>query len=97
MLGAAIALTCPEVAAERDGQATFFAVPAEEFLSEDIRCGLREKNISTHSGGKAELIYRGCFKDIDMAITTHAHMLQMCIRDSLTTPSASRPGSVLTA
>ena len=75
MLGAAIALTCPEVAAELDGQATFFAVPSEEFLSEDIRCGLREKNISTHSGGKAELIYRGCFKDIDMAITTHAHML----------------------
>lgn len=75
MLGAAIALTAPEVAGELDGLATFFAVPSEEFLSEDIRCGLREKKISTHSGGKAELISRGCFEDIDMAITTHAHML----------------------
>lgn len=75
MLGAAMALTAPEVACELDGLATFFAVPSEEFLSEDIRCELRENKISTHSGGKAELIYRGCFKDIDMAVTTHAHML----------------------
>lgn len=75
MLGAAMALSAPEVACELDGQATFFAVPSEEFLSEDIRRGLRESQISTHSGGKAELIYRGYFKDIDIAVTTHAHML----------------------
>ena len=75
MLGAAMALTDPEVAETLGGQATFFAVPAEEFLSEDIRCGLRESGISTHSGGKAELLSRGCFDDIDLSITSHAHLI----------------------
>ena len=37
MLGAAMALTDPEVAASLDGTATFFAVPAEEFQGAEDR------------------------------------------------------------
>lgn len=87
MLGAAMALTDPEVAGALDGTVTFFAVPAEEFLSEDIRSGLRENGISTHSGGKAELLSRGEFDGIDLAMTSHAHMVP-CDRDFLIGNSA---------
>lgn len=75
MLGAALALSDPEVAASLDGTATIFAVPAEEFqaksvheevrLTHDIRCG----------GGKCELIRRGEFDDVDLSITTHSLMV----------------------
>ena len=74
MLGAALALSDPEVAASLDGTATIFAVPAEEFQSSDIIDPLRESHDVRCAGGKCELIRRGEFDDIDMSITTHTIM-----------------------
>ncbi|MCL2057257.1 MAG: amidohydrolase [Oscillospiraceae bacterium] len=74
MLGAAFALSDPEVSAELDGRAVFFAVPAEEYLSADIREGLYKSGKVKYSGGKSELVRLGEFDDIDIALTTHVHM-----------------------
>ena len=59
MLGAALALSDPEVAASLDGKATFFAVPAEEFQGAAVREEvLREHDVHC-IGGKCELLRRG--------------------------------------
>lgn len=75
MLGAALALSDPEVAASLDGTATIFAVPAEEFQDASVR----EEVLRTHdvhcAGGKCELLRRGEFDDIDLSITTHSLMV----------------------
>lgn len=79
MLGAALALSDPEVAASLDGKATFFAVPAEEFQGAAVREEvLREHDVHC-IGGKCELLRRGEFDDVDLAITTHSLMVD---RDS---------------
>lgn len=74
MLGAAWALSDPEVAASLDGRAAIFAVPAEEYLNADIRESLEKEHDVRFSGGKSELIRRGEFDDVDIALTTHVHM-----------------------
>lgn len=79
MLGAALALSDPEVAATLDGTATIFAVPAEEFQDASVKNGLDPKHDIHCMGGKCELLRRGDFDEIDMAITTHALMVD---RDS---------------
>ncbi len=75
MLGAALALSDPEVCASLDGTATIFAVPAEEFQDASVH----EEVLRTHDvhclGGKCELIRRGEFDEIDLAITTHSLMV----------------------
>lgn len=75
MLGAALALTDPEVAAALDGTATFYAVPAEEFQDASVRDEVRREHDVHCAGGKCELLRRGCMDDIDMAITTHSLMV----------------------
>ena len=75
MLGAALALSDPEVCATLDGTVTFFAVPAEEFQDEPVREAVRRDYDVHCGGGKCELLRRGAFDDIDMAITTHSHLL----------------------
>ena len=89
--GTAIALTCPEVAAELDGQATFFRCPLGRISQRRYPLRTQEKNILHPSGGKAELIYRGCFRDID-APSTHAHMLPLMTMISC---SATAPAPAL--
>ena len=79
MLGAALALSDPEVAAALDGTVTFFAVPAEEYLDASVREEVRRTDDVHCSGGKCELIRRGEFDDIDLAVTTHSLMVE---RDS---------------
>lgn len=74
MLGAALALSDPEVSACLDGTATIFAVPAEEYLDASVRGEVRRTHGVRCSGGKCELLRRGEFDDIDMAITTHSLM-----------------------
>ena len=76
MLGAAMALTDPEIAATLDGTATFFAVPAEEFQGGDLRDEVRRTHDVHCAGGKCELLRRGEFDDIDMAVTTHSLMVE---------------------
>lgn len=75
MLGAALALSDPEVATSLDGTATFFAVPAEECQGESVRDELRREYDVRCLSGKCELLRRGAFDDIDMALTTHSHMV----------------------
>lgn len=79
MLGAALALSDPEVAASLNGTATIFAVPAEEFQDASVRDEVRKSHDVHFSGGKCELIRRGEFDNIDLAVTTHSHMVE---RDS---------------
>ena len=79
MLGAALALSDPEVAASLDGTATIFAVPAEEFQDASVKRGLDPKYDIHCMGGKCELLRRGDFDEIDMSLTTHSLMVD---RDS---------------
>ena len=79
MLGAALALSDPQVAKELDGTATFFAVPAEEFQDASVREEVRREHDVHCMGGKCELLRRGDMDDIDMAVTTHSLMVD---RDS---------------
>ena len=79
MLGAALALSDPEVAASLDGTATIFAVPAEEFQDASVKAGLDPKHDIHCMGGKCELLRRGDFDEIDMSLTTHSLMVD---RDS---------------
>lgn len=75
LAGAALALSQPEVAAQLDGRAVFFAVPCEEHVPMNRLEQLRNEHIATCCGGKPELLLRGAFDDIQAAITTHAHMV----------------------
>lgn len=72
MLGAAIALKKSGVMKELDGDITFLAVPAEEFIDLDFRKKLREEGKISYLGGKQELISIGAFDDVDMAMMVHA-------------------------
>lgn len=74
IMGAALALHDPEVQEALGGKAVFFAVPAEENLSADIKEELAKEGI-IFNGGKSELIRRGEFDDIDISITSHVHMV----------------------
>lgn len=74
ILGAALALTDPEVKAALGGTATIFAVPAEEFLDASVREELKKSHGVRYSGGKSELIRLGAFDNIDMAVTDHSLM-----------------------
>ena len=75
MLGAALALSDPEVAAALDGTATIFAVPAEEFQDASVKAGLDPAHDIHCMGGKCELLRRGDFDEIDMSLTTHSLMV----------------------
>lgn len=75
ILGAAMALSDPEVKAALGGKAVCFAVPAEENLSAEIRAELAKEGV-IFNGGKSELIRRGEFDNIDISVTSHVHMLQ---------------------
>lgn len=71
LLGAAIALTDPEIRDSLDGNVEFFAVPAEEYGEIEYKTSLRKKGLIELLGGKPELIRIGEFDDIDIAIGFH--------------------------
>lgn len=72
MVGAALGLKLGELGTELDGNVTFMAVPAEEYVEIEYRNRLREEGKIHFLGGKQELIYRGEFDDIDMAMMVHS-------------------------
>ena len=72
MLGAAIGLKKSGVMRELDGDITFMAVPAEEFIDLDFRRQLRDAGKISFFGGKQQLIAEGAFDGIDMAMMLHA-------------------------
>lgn len=72
LAGAALGLKLGNAAASLAGRVTFMAVPAEEYVEIAYRQKLREAGRIHFLGGKQELIYRGEFDDIDMAMMVHS-------------------------
>lgn len=72
IIGAAIALSNPEVAKSLDGQVVFFAVPAEEYGEIEFKNQLKEEGRIKYGGGKCELIRIGAFDDINLSIAHHS-------------------------
>ena len=72
LIGAAAGLKLAGVADELGGNVTFMAVPAEEYVEIAFRQQLREQGKIRYLGGKQELVYRGEFDDVDMAMMIHA-------------------------
>ena len=69
MLGAAIGLSA--VADQLDGDIAYVAVPAEECIQVGERIELIDSGQIDYVVGKAELLAKGHFDDIDMALLTH--------------------------
>jgi amidohydrolase len=72
MLGAAIGLSDAKAAEQLAGELVFFAVPAEEFIDVEERLKRKERGEIEFLLGKPELLAKGHFDDIDMAMMIHA-------------------------
>ena len=72
MLGAAYILKKSGVMEQLDGDVTFMAVPAEEYIETEYRAELKKQGKLKYFSGKQQLIYDGAFDDVDMAIMLHA-------------------------
>ena len=72
MLGAAMGLNAIGAARHLAGEVVFFSVPAEEFIDVEERLGRRDKGELEFLLGKPELLARGHWDDIDMAMMIHA-------------------------
>ena len=75
MIGAAVGLIKSGVLSHLDGQISFMAVPAEEFIELEYREKLKKEGKIKYFGGKQELIYRGEMDDVDMAMMFHSQDL----------------------
>lgn len=84
MLGAALGLAKSGILGELSGDISIMATPAEEFVELEYRSKLREEGKLTYFGGKQELIKKGYFDDIDMAMMFHS--LDMDGKDALIGP-----------
>lgn len=73
MLGAAIGLVLSGAIKELDGDVSFIAVPAEEFVELEYREKLQSQGKIKFYGGKQEFLRLGAFDDIDMAMMVHSH------------------------
>jgi amidohydrolase len=71
MLGAAVGLCDVQVAEHLAGEIIFFAVPAEEFIDVEERAGRVAKGEIEFMLGKPELVAKGYFDDVDMAMMIH--------------------------
>lgn len=72
MLGTAIAFADSGVMDYLDGDITFLAAPAEEFIDMEYRKVLKDSGKIAYYGGKQQLIAEGAFDDVDMAMMVHA-------------------------
>src|SRR5580693_1754799 len=71
ILGAAIGLCDAKGAEELAGEIIFFAVPAEEFIDVEERMRRVTKGEIEFMLGKPELVAKGHFDDVDMAMMIH--------------------------
>ena len=55
-----------------DGDITFFAVPAEEFIDTEYRSNLKKEGKITYFSGKQEMLHLGVFNNIDAAMMVHS-------------------------
>ena len=92
MLATAYGLLGAGVLPELSGRVAFMAVPAEEYVEIDYRNSLRRDGQLEFLGGKSELIARGEFDDIDMALMVHASSSQNT--PAIASVSASNNGFV---
>lgn len=76
MLGVAYGLVESGVMKELDGDVTFMAVPAEEYVEIEYRSKLRKEGKIKFLGGKQEMIAIGAMDDIDMAMMIHLGVLK---------------------
>ncbi|MBQ3008038.1 MAG: amidohydrolase [Oscillospiraceae bacterium] len=72
IMGAALALTDPEVKEAMGGNICFFAVPAEEFVDITWKNQMMKEGKLGYGGGKCELIRIGAFDDIDISLGHHS-------------------------
>ena len=72
MLGVAMGLSAIGAADHLAGELVFFAVPAEEFIDVEERLRRRDRGEIEFLLGKPELVAKGHFDDIDMAMMIHA-------------------------
>ena len=72
MMAACAGIVKSGVMKELAGNAVFFAVPAEEYVEIDFRKRMIDEGKLHFLGGKSELVYRGCFDDIDMSMMMHS-------------------------
>ena len=77
LLGAALGLTASGAADQLAGNIVFLAVPAEEYVEIDYRIGLVKEGKTSFLCGKQELIQRGVFDDVDLAIMIHSSSPEM--------------------
>lgn len=75
MMGAAIALSDPQVQAALGGKVAILAVPAEEHVPEEFAGELIAEGKVRACSGKSDLICKGELEDLDIFMTTHAHMV----------------------
>jgi amidohydrolase len=71
MLGAAIGLKDAKAADQLVGEIVFFAVPAEEFIDVEERMARVAKGEIEFMLGKPELVAKGHFDDVDLAMMIH--------------------------
>src|ERR1700686_2430431 len=71
MLGVAMGLSAIGATEHLAGELVFFAVPAEEFIDVEERLRRKEKGDIEFLLGKPELVAKGHFDDIDMAMMIH--------------------------
>ncbi len=71
MLGAAIGLSAIGAGDHLSGELVFFAVPAEEFIDVEERLHRKERGEIEFLLGKPELVAKGHFDDVDMAMMIH--------------------------
>ena len=73
LIGAAATLSDPSILRDLSGSIVLFAVPAEEYVEVEYRHGLVQAGELEFLGGKPELIARGEFDDVDLAMMIHTH------------------------
>jgi metal-dependent amidase/aminoacylase/carboxypeptidase family protein len=71
MLGVAMGLQAVQAQDLLSGELIFFAVPAEEFIDVEERLKRRDKGEIEFLLGKPELVAKGHFDDIDLAMMIH--------------------------
>lgn len=71
MYGVADALIKSQIIDKLEGKIDFMAVPAEEYIELEYRENLKKENKIKYFSGKAELISRGAFDDVDMCMMVH--------------------------
>jgi amidohydrolase len=71
LFGAALGLLAEDIQDALCGKVHFIAVPAEEYIEIEYRRNLIKQGRLTYLGGKAELVKRGWFDNVDLCLMTH--------------------------